>query len=388
MSRHFPQRPHRHQTGLTLVELLVSITLGLLIVAGLIALLVSLNRNNDELTKSDRMISSGRIAIQLLESDLVHAGYWGGHIPRFDDLINAAIPNDVPSAVPDPCLGYGANWDDQYKTNLVGIPLHSYEVTNPVPTPPIPVCAAAGTGPVQNPTGNSDVIVVRYAQKCGADCLTAVPVGNVPVYMQVQRCGNTLASLTYNIAQSGFAFQNVRCNAAAEVRRLVSHIYYVSVVNGIPTLMRSEFGVSGGVPAHETAQPLVEGIQAIRIEYGLDQTGKGGAVDFTKAIEWQATGGNGPLIESIPRFRGDGVADVTGVRCTSAVPCTVAQLMNVVTAQIYVLARSDAPTPGYVDNRTYQLGSVSAGPFNDNFRRQVFTQTVRLVNVSSRRETP
>lgn len=379
--------PRRRQAGLTLVELMVSITLGLLIVAGLIGLLVNLNRNNDELTKSDRMIESGRIAIQLLESDLVHAGYWGGFIPRFDDLINTAIPNDVPNAVPDPCLGYGANWNDQYKTNLVGIPLHSYEVTNPVPTPPIPVCATAGTGPVQNPVGNSDVIVVRYAQKCSTDCLTSVPVGNVPLFMQVQRCGNTLTALTYNIAQSGFTFQNVRCNAASEVRRLVSNIYYVANVNGVPTLMRSQLGVAGGLPAHEAAQPLVEGVQAIRIEYGLDQTGKGGAVDFTKAIEWQSTG-TGTLIESIPRYRGDGVADVNAVRCTAAVPCTVAQLMNVVTAQVYVLVRSDVGTPGYVDNRTYQLGTVSAGPFNDNFRRQVFTQTIRLVNVSGRRETP
>lgn len=381
-------RPLRRQAGLTLVELLVSITLGLLIVAGLIGLLINLNRSNDELTRSDRMIESGRIAVQLLESDLVHAGYWGGYIPRFDDLINAAVPTDVPNAVPDPCLAFGANWNDQYKANLVGIPLHSYEVTSPVPTPPIPVCATAGTGPVQNPRANSDVIVVRYAQKCSTDCLAAVPAGNVPLFMQVQRCGNNLTNLTYNIAQSGFTFQNVRCNAAAEVRRLVSNIYFVSDVNGVPTLMRSQLGVVGGLPAHEAAQPLVEGVQAIRIEYGLDQTGKGGAVDFTKAIEWQATGGNGPLIESIPRFRGDGVADVNAVRCTAAVPCTVAQLMNVVTAQIYVLVRSDAATPGYVDNRTYQLGTVTAGPFNDNFRRQVFTQSIRLVNVSSRRETP
>ena len=89
-----------------------------------------------------------------------------------------------------------------------------------------------------------------------------------------------------------------------------------------------------------------------------------------------------------PTNRGDGVPDGAYIRCTTAVPCTVAQLANVVALKLYVLVRSDLASPGYADVKTYAMGSTSLGPFNDGFKRHLFTQTVRMTNISSRRETP
>jgi type IV pilus assembly protein PilW len=43
---------------------------------------------------------------------------------------------------------------------------------------------------------------------------------------------------------------------------------------------------------------------------------------------------------------------------------------------------------GYTDGKTYSLGTTTLGPFNDNFKRHVFSSTVRLNNISGRRETP
>jgi type IV pilus assembly protein PilW len=67
----------------------------------------------------------------------------------------------------------------------------------------------------------------------------------------------------------------------------------------------------------------------------------------------------------------------------------VAQLNNVVTARIYVLARSAAPDPNYVNDKTYNLGDVtrdfSGSP--DNFYRRVFTATVSLRNQRNRINT-
>ena len=69
--------------------------------------------------------------------------------------------------------------------------------------------------------------------------------------------------------------------------------------------------------------------------------------------------------------------------------CTVDELMNVTSARIYVLARSREASPNYTDTKTYTLGSAGdVGPFNDNFKRHVFTTTVRLTNVAGRRVTP
>jgi type IV pilus assembly protein PilW len=63
--------------------------------------------------------------------------------------------------------------------------------------------------------------------------------------------------------------------------------------------------------------------------------------------------------------------------------------MNATSARIYVLARSREPTQGYVDTKTYGLGAgTTLGPFNDDYKRHVYTTTVRLPNIAGRRERP
>jgi type IV pilus assembly protein PilW len=56
--------------------------------------------------------------------------------------------------------------------------------------------------------------------------------------------------------------------------------------------------------------------------------------------------------------------------------------------RLHVLVRAENRTSGYTDTKTYNLGSTTLGPFNDGYKRHVFTQTVRLTNISMRRETP
>ena len=73
---------------------------------------------------------------------------------------------------------------------------------------------------------------------------------------------------------------------------------------------------------------------------------------------------------------------------TTASPCTAEQLMNVTAVKMYVLARNREPSRGYTDTKTYQLGETSLGPFNDHYKRHVFSTVVRLPNISGRRETP
>jgi len=54
-----------------------------------------------------------------------------------------------------------------------------------------------------------------------------------------------------------------------------------------------------------------------------------------------------------------------------------------------VLARSREPSQGFTDTKSYTLGPDTVmGPFNDDFQRHVFVDTVRLPNISGRRITP
>src|SRR5688572_27243611 len=100
----------RRASGFTLVELMIAMTISLLLLAGLVGLFVNMSRSGNEMAKTNSLIENGRYALQLIQEDLVHAGYWGGFIPEFDNFASEYPPGDVPLAVPDPCLDY-ASWD-------------------------------------------------------------------------------------------------------------------------------------------------------------------------------------------------------------------------------------------------------------------------------------
>lgn len=390
---------HILHAGFTLVELMVSMVIGLLIVLALITLLINVNRNNSEMAKTNSQIENGRFAIQLIQNDLVHAGFWGGFVPQFDDLTFGAAPVDAPSAtVPDPCLAYSAPWTAAYKNDIVGISIQAYGATPP-----------SGAGCVTNFASNkkadTDVLVVRHTDTC-------LPgVGNCEVdtagklYFQTSLCELENAT-PYVLDTTGFTLHKRSCVGTgvppalpitsadfADKRKFISSIYYirdyaVTAGDGIPTLMRSQFDLKtiAGVPvlAHQAAEPLIEGIEGFSVEFGIDNVSDaGGAVVPTSAIVWAD-----PSAKTSPTNRGDGNPDGPFVRCTDTAPCTAAQLANVVAVKLHILVRAREVSPGYTDTKTYTLGATTLGPFNDRFKRHAFATTVRLTNVAGRRETP
>ena len=145
--------------------------------------------------------------------------------------------------------------------------------------------------------------------------------------------------------------------------------------------MQSSFDLQGTALEQLPAVPLVEGIEAMRFEFGVDNRSDTNAVvNYTQAITW-ADAQN----KNSPTNRGDGAADAA---CTSATPCSLDDLVNTVVVKIYLLVRNIEPTPGYTSGKTYLLAGEEYGPFTDSFQRHVYATTVRLTNVSGRRETP
>ena len=343
---------YKRDAGFTLVELMVSMAIGLLIVLALITLLVNVNRNNSEMSKTNRQIENGRFAIQVLERDLVHSGFWGtlpytiGTLPAFP----------VATAIPASCVLTG--WDDDYKTNLLAIPVQGFSDGSTLSVG----CGVAGV------LASSDVLVVRHANTCeagSAGCDGGVDTGP---HIQVSACRTPVppamvVEAAYVIAAPPaspasapvvFPLREKSCLTAggAALRKVVTNIYYLATSNNLPTLMRIAL-VNG---AYTAPVPLIEGIEAFRVEYGIDNVG------------------------------GDGSAD-TYVLCPAA-GCTLAQLANVVSVKVHVLARNLDATPGYTDGKAYQLGATTVAAANDGFKRHVYSSTVRLVNPSGRREAP
>lgn len=383
------------QAGFSLIELMVAITLGLLIIVALTTLFLNINRANTEMAKTNNQIENGRFAIQLLQTDIAHGGFLGGYVPQFDDLTLNAVPTDTPTAVPNPCLSYTTPWSATDISNLIGIAVQAYGDTPPT-----------GSGCVTNLATNkkasTDVLVVRHAETCvagsGGNCETDT---SGKLYFQSSQCELENAA-PYKLATSSFTLHKRNCvgtgspqalpitaGTIADKRKFVSNIYYIrdyasTIGDGIPTLMLTQFDLVGGTLAHQTAVPLIEGIEGFRVEFGIDSlSDTGAAVNYAAAVNWAD-----PTNLISPTNRGDGVPDGAFIKCSDATPCTAAQLTNVVAVKLYVLARADSVSRGYTDSKIYALGSTTLGPYNDSYKRHVFLTTVRLNNVSGRRETP
>lgn len=483
----------RRQSGFSLIELMVAIAISLLVVAGLVTVLVNLSAANRELSKANDVIENGRFALQILRADVMHAGYWGGYTPQFDDQgLTPLPPSDVPTAIPDPCLAYSpAAWDSAYQDNLLGIPLWS---GNAAPG------TCAGAGVVTNQQADTDVLVVRHAETCVPGDPNCDPYTAGKLYLQFSLCSpgtigtaqagtantitlqaptavtttsptpnaysgmmvritggtgagqpprrissylNNVATIatpwvtipdstsTYSIVEylldtTGLSLHQKgtsTCDLAPQalLHKFVSNIYWIRSFrdtpgDAIPTLVRSSFDPSGAPAlAHQAPVVLVEGIQGFAVEVGIDNTVTRcnlntpvtyGVPTFpappippvqTVSPTLCAADPTNPGNNTLPTNRGDGMPD-TFVHCGAASACDFTQLRDVVAVKLYVLARSSEPTPGYTDTKTYCLGAIDAagtcpatatrlGPFNDGYRRHVFSTTVRMVNVSSRRES-
>jgi type IV pilus assembly protein PilW len=366
---------HR-QAGLSLVELMVAMTISLLILAALVALFTNTSRSNREFARANSMIESGRLAIQVLEADVIHAGFWGTFVAGFDDQTADGVPTDAPTLVPDPCLAYDpANWTVAYVDSMIGIPVQAYDD------------AAVCAGIITDRLAGTDVLVVRHAENCvpGAGNCDAAVAGRL--YFQSALCEDEVPD--YILDTAGFVLTQRNCVTPADQRRFMSTIYYVrdyseTPGDGIPTLMRSEFDLAGGVLAHQAAVPLIEGINGFRVELGVDDLSEtGDPVDYTAEVDWAD-----PDTRTSATNRGDGVPDEEFLHCTTAVPCTVANLTNVSAVRLYVLARTREPSQGFQDTKTYTLGDAVLGPYNDAFPRHLFVTTIRLPNILGRRITP
>jgi Tfp pilus assembly protein PilW len=486
-----PMRPHISSAklvkGFTIVELMVAVTISLLIMTALITVYFNLSHSNREMAKTNSQIESGRFSIQLLQGDIVHAGYWGGYVPQHDDLSSMTAPastlvvgGTVPTYAPDPCKAR-ALWNSEYIANMIGIPI---QVFTAVPA----TCAAA----MPNQKAGTDVLVVRHAEVCvpGVGNCEADTAGKL--YFQTSFCekdftgllaqGSTATTLTLNSTASstnnfyngltirivsgpgagqsnvvtaydgtskiatlagpwgaglpsgssmyvfgvgyvldttGFGYTLRNCTTTASKRKYISNIYYirdyaVTAGDGIPTLMRSEFDLSAGVLAQQPAKALIEGIEGFKVELGVDNISDSGNNIITSAtadryystIKWTD---NANLVS--PTNRGDGNPDGAFVRTAHDCPeaailalpaaaCTAA-LTNVVAAKIYLLVRSRDSSPGYVDSKSYFLDSANATGVDPctgasgaalttckSFKRHVYSTTIRLTNISGRRETP
>lgn len=354
----------RSQRGTTLVEWMVSITIGLILLAGLTTLIAQQSSTQAELEKSSRQIENGRYAMQILNEDIQMAGYYG----EFSNVAGLTVPG----ALPDPCAVAVADIEA-----AMVFPVQGYDAPT---TTGLPACIDAA-----NHVSGTDILVVRRVEAATLTVASAASAAGGQVYLQSglapsglvfeKKMGTGATTSGFTLltqakpatpAASGIPATPAVPAAPALLRKFLVHIYFVSpcsVMAGstctasddggkpIPTLKRLELTASGNTTTMSTT-PLVEGIENMQIDYGIDATGNDGAPD-------------GPYVTSP----------------------ALTEWSNVMALQVHLLARNNESSAGYQDSKTYQLGlSGTSTATNDNFKRRLFSQLIRVVNQSSRRD--
>jgi type IV pilus assembly protein PilW len=346
-----PGRVEMRQFGYTIIELMIAITISLIILASLVAIFANNSRTRAEIERANQQTENGRYALQVIVDDLHNAGYLAELNPA---------PLATPGTKPDPC-----------NTTLAvlngALPLAVQGYDNGA-TPALTCVSDLRPG--------TDILVVRHASTCAVGSAGCDPNVLGDTYFQTSACnsptelasGNVNNYFVLDTNPANFTLHQKDCVTLANQYQYRTHIYFVAnndnAGDGIPTLKRAELGL--GI---FSIVPLVEGIENLQIEYGLD-TGV-------------PTTGSPAVYNANP--------DTYNAACGTTPSICVGYWRNVVAAKINVLARNTSTTQGYVDNKVYTLGLLAdgitantVGPFNDAYKRHAYGSVVKLNNPAGR----
>lgn len=367
----------KRNAGFSLVEMMISVAIGLILLLGLTSILTHTSQTRTELEKSSRQIENGRYATQLLTDAVHHAGYYGDYFCQPDTAIPAlctpASPPTPLGALPDPCVTALA---DLNYTRGLPLPIQGYDGTA---LATVPSCISSS-----NYKANTDMLVLR---RTNTSVVPLASVADHSVYMQTTSVGYVLATRsggtwTYRGTSSGaddlnssgaLPFFKKDGATMADLRRYTVQIYFVSPCSvpagggttctgasddggtPIPTLKMVELSSDGTSPVMSTPISLVEGIENLQIDYGIDSDVDGSPNRFTT--------------------------------CSSGTPCSLDDWSNVVAMRVHILARNTETSVGYSDNKQYDLGlgGITVAT-NDGYKRHLYSTLVRAVNPSGRRE--
>ena len=349
----------RLQTGFSMVELMVALTLSLILIGGVLSLVYSSKVTYMENERVAGTQEGGRAAFEMIMRDLRGSGFPGCAQP----IANLVVSNNVLTN-PTSLL-----W-------ALDVPLQGYEGTSGTWKPALdPILSAAAPAPA----APNDILVIRTMRAglpqmrtttalSAADNVTVSKtggqklVGNTFVISDCQSetffaasvadngTTATLTKLTAGDAPINKSDSLVtNFDSGAMVTPLDTVIYYIA-----PSATPAVQGAAAGpglwriVSSVNSAQPeeLVPGVERMELKYGVDTDGDT-IVDEYDDADAVNTAGN---------------------------------WNNVVSVRVAILVRSlQANSPDF-DKKIYTLLDSTAGPFNDHYERSLYTTTVALRN--------
>ena len=289
---------HKYQHGVTLIEMMIAMVVSLVLVAGVGTVYFSSKRNYQTRDELSQMNESARSALETLRKHLEHAGY---ATPSKLPLGAYFFVNGDPNPVSQECGGGEENLQDAADFN--------------------------GRGTRDAFNANGDAISVRFL---GDDNLfTDAAGGNLPKECRVGKAASMETSMIYN------AF-----NVDNDGKTRDANNVFVPILYAVGSNVNNR-------------QPIVNGVENIQFEYGIDGDGNGTADEFKRA------GGKVKIVGDVDEDEWE----------------------QVVSIKVALLVRSLGNVLEVNSVRTYNLLDATVTTPADRYQRAVYTTTIQLRNV-------
>jgi type IV pilus assembly protein PilW len=361
----------RPESGVTLIELLVSLTIGSLLIVGAVTV-YSNSRTTYAVNEAiGRLQEQGRYVMSVLEPDIELAGYYG--FTNSADalrLVRGADPGTVLAT----------------SVALRQRPLPP-AAPAPVPAPGLPASANAcginfGVDVLIAVQGSNDAFALGPAAAgcnpfgSGAqaltDTLTIRRASTEPGPAQAGRLQVFASRLRSRTSQQMF-FDGVApaaIDADNRVHDLIVRAYYVAADSvdrpGVPALRVKSLTSVAGNPAFVDTE-VMPNVEDLQVQFGID-TG-----DYD----------NDGAIDAAVDVNNDGIPESDG-RATRYVDPDFPGLdrAQVVAVRLWVRLRGEQPELGFVDDRTYRYANIEYTPAGNerSFRRVLLSRTIALRN--------
>ena len=266
----------RNERGITLIEMMVAITVGLILLAGIVELFVS-NKQAYRIQEGSNVLNeNARYALNQIEYSLRLADHWGG-VEGSDITVDGGI-----TAIPINC----AQSPVLSGTGLIGF--DGTSATSPLS------CI-----PNADYQANTDMVVVRYASPPEFTVRNIPALGITPLAKQIMvRTAIGRRGVIYQAEDAGALFgngvgsiQDLRDQTATEApdyianQRFNFEVYFIRKCSSqdrgtanqcdaqddtIPTLTRLVLDADG---ATLVQQDIIAGVEQMQLSYGLDTNG-------------------------------------------------------------------------------------------------------------------
>lgn len=332
----------RKQAGFSLVELMISMVLGLMLIAGAVSIYLATKQSYREVEQVAALTENARFSEQILGDSLRHMGFFGEAPANRIDV--------------DPALGSAPSGDCTTAPGAGAYDLSRLGYAATVGDGLLDDCVTDPYAPADG--SDNDILVIKHAltqaysdgPRIGADpneplhhdgeIDTPGPLQDGRTYVMTNNVGGRLfdGSLPPSITVGGQFPRGTAWEYQYE-------IFYIRD-GAVPQLSRKYLAYDSGAMVFKT-EDLAEGVERLHLLFGYDSDTDGEV---------------------------DTYVDLAGIDSS--------KWDRVGSVEVFMLVRSATPDVQYTDNKTYELGGgVTAGPFNDNYRRLVSHTSISLRNL-------